>query len=87
VLFDEPLPHAYWLAEAEVGQADGLMVLGSSLEVYPVAGLVPTAARAGARLAIVNREPTPFDHLANVLIHAELGTVMSHLAASLQGRV
>ncbi len=43
--------------------------IGTSLQVYPVADLVPLAKSAGARVIIVNAEPTPFDHLADAVIH------------------
>mgnify|MGYP003144536219 FL=1 len=48
-----------------------------------MAGLVALAHRHGARLAIVNREPSPYDELAEVLIHAELGATMRALASLL----
>ncbi len=80
VLFGEQLPASFTEASREVAQADLLLVLGTSLEVYPVAGLVPQAASAGARIAIVNRDPTAFDHLADLVIHAQLGQVMAPLA-------
>jgi NAD-dependent deacetylase len=59
--------------------ADLFMVLGSSLVVYPAAGFPILAKRNGARLAIVNREPTTQDELADLVIHAEIGSTMSHV--------
>ncbi len=84
VLFEEAMPPAFEEAIAEVRQSDRLLVLGSSLEVYPVAGLVPQSHAAGAEVAIVNRDPTPYDGLARVLVHGELGTVMAELARELR---
>lgn len=79
VLFGELLPPAFLESEAEVHKADLLLVLGSSLEVYPVAGLVPQAKYGRARIALINREETPFDGLADLVIHSDLGPVMCRL--------
>jgi NAD-dependent deacetylase len=58
-------------------QADLFIVLGSSLVVYPAAGFPILAKRNGARLIIVNREPTEQDELADLVINAEIGATMS----------
>jgi NAD-dependent deacetylase len=58
-------------------------VLGTSLEVYPVAGLVPQAKSLGARLVIVNRDETPFDSIADLVIRSELQPVMAELRRAL----
>jgi NAD-dependent deacetylase len=63
-------------AEAEV-----LLAVGSSLQVYPIAGAVPIAKRAGARLVIVNAEPTPFDGIADAVIREPIGAVLPRLCA------
>jgi NAD-dependent deacetylase len=83
VLFGELLPPAFSEAEREILKCDLLLALGSSLEVYPVAGLVPQAKARGARLVILNRDPTEFDALADLVIHAELGPTIEHLARML----
>jgi len=57
-------------------EADLLLAIGSSLQVYPVANAVPLAKQAGARLIIVNAEPTPFDHIADAVFHAPIGEVL-----------
>jgi NAD-dependent deacetylase len=57
--------------------ADFFIVLGSSLVVYPAAGFPILAKRNGSRLAIVNREPTDQDELADLVINAEIGATMS----------
>ena len=64
-------------AEQETLLADLFIVLGSSLVVYPAAGFPALAQRSGARLAIVNREPTDQDVLADLVVHDEIGAVMS----------
>jgi NAD-dependent deacetylase len=79
VLFGEQLPPSFTEAAAAVARADLLIALGTSLEVYPVASLVPQAAHGGAKVVIVNREPTPYDHLADPVIHAQLGPAMALL--------
>lgn len=58
------------------GRADLFMAVGTSLQVYPVAGLVPLAARAGARVVIVNAEPTPFDDVADAVIATAIGEAL-----------
>lgn len=56
-----------------------LLVVGSSLVVHPAAGLPRVAKRAGAKVAIINREPTAADHLADAVIHAEAGETLAAL--------
>lgn len=59
--------------------ADLLLAIGTSLQVYPVANAVPLAKRAGARLVIVNAEPTPFDRIADAVFNAPIGEVLPAL--------
>jgi NAD-dependent deacetylase len=59
-------------AEAALG-CDLLMAIGSSLVVYPAAGLPIAAKRNGAKFVILNRDPTELDHLADLVINAEIG--------------
>jgi NAD-dependent deacetylase len=56
--------------------ADLLLAVGTSLQVYPVANLVPLAKSAGARVVIVNAEPTPFDRMVDAVIRAPIGDVL-----------
>lgn len=67
-------------AQAHTEQCDLMIVLGSSLQVYPAAGFPEYAKRLGARLAIVNREPTPLDDIADVVVHDAIGITMSYAA-------
>jgi len=87
VLFGELLPEDFTRATQAVAQADLLIALGSSLEVYPVAQLAPQAQSHGAHLVIVNREETPYDGLADLVIHAELGQAMRQLRKLLAHRL
>jgi NAD-dependent deacetylase len=83
VLFDETLPEAAYLrAEEACRRCEVLLVVGSSLEVYPVASLPDLARRGGARLLIVNREPTPYDPAADIVLRGEAGTVLPRLVAA-----
>jgi NAD-dependent deacetylase len=85
VLFGEPLPdHAIRLAQEEALRCDLMLVVGSSLEVMPAADLPALAVRRGARLLIVNLEPTPYDHLADVVLHADVAKVMPQIVRALQ---
>lgn len=86
VLFGELLSAIFEEAVAEIARCDLLWVLGTSLEVYPVADLVPQAKRRGAKVAIVNREPTPWDGLADLAIHSELRPVMVQVRRMLSAK-
>jgi NAD-dependent deacetylase len=66
-------------AEAETLACDLFLVLGSSLVVYPAAGFPQLAKHNGAALAIVNREPTDQDETADLVLHDEIGPVMSQV--------
>jgi len=63
-------------AEKATRECDLFIVLGSSLVVYPAAGFPALAKRCGARLVIVNREPTDQDGLADLALHAEIGPTL-----------
>ena len=69
-------------AEEGALEADVLLAVGTSLQVYPVAGMVPLAKRAGARLVIVNNEPTPFDGIADAVLHRPIAEVLPALVDS-----
>ena len=64
-------------AEAETLACDLFLVLGSSLVVHPAAGFPLTAKRNGARLAIVNRDPTDLDAFADLVVNADIGPLMT----------
>jgi NAD-dependent deacetylase len=56
---------------------DLFIVIGSSLVVQPAASMPLVAKRNGAKLVIINRDPTPYDHLADVVIHGLAGPTMA----------
>jgi len=60
---------------------DLMLVVGSSLEMAPVGDLPVVAVHSGARLIIINNEPTGIDHLANVVIHADVVDVLPRMVA------
>jgi NAD-dependent deacetylase len=68
-------------AEAATLDCDLFLVLGSSLVVYPAAGFPLLAKRNGARLVIVNREPTEQDEIADLVINDEIGPALSAAVA------
>ncbi len=70
------VPEVIDRAVQAAAEADLLMAIGTSLQVYPVAGLVPLAARAGAGIVIINAEPTPFDELADAVVATAIGEVL-----------
>jgi NAD-dependent deacetylase len=61
--------------------ADLLLAIGSSLQVYPIAAAVPAARAAGARVVIVNAEPTPFDEVADGVLRGRIGEILPALIA------
>lgn len=69
-------PRTMGAAERLLAEADAMLVVGSSLQVYPAASFPEVAASAGLGLAIVNAEPTPFDRLADVVVHGRAGEVL-----------
>lgn len=73
-------------SEQAARSCDLLLAVGSTLSVYPVAGIVPTAKRSGARIVIMNGSPTEMDRLADVVVSGPLGitlpSVVAHLAAN-----
>ena len=80
VMFGELLPVEAMERAGELARRAGLMlVVGSSLEVYPIAGLPDETLSAGGALAIVNRGPTPFDGRADIRIDAGAGETLSRL--------
>lgn len=77
ILFEEQLPRETWLrAEEETVQCDLMIVIGSSLEVNPVAQLPYKAIGRGAQLIIINQQPTYIDSRATVRISEDAATAL-----------
>jgi NAD-dependent deacetylase len=86
ISFGQALPPAAWTrAEDETLAADLFLVLGSSLTVRPAAELPKMAWEAGIPLAIVNRDPTPYDRLAALALREEIGPLMTAATAAALG--
>jgi NAD-dependent deacetylase len=87
VSFGQGIPPGVWArAEALTAACDAFVAVGSSLVVQPAAGLPRLAGRLGAAVVIVNREPTPLDHLADAVLHGEAGILLPALVeAALAG--
>jgi NAD-dependent deacetylase len=66
-------------AEAAALACDAFLAVGSSLGVYPAAGLLPLAKSAGAAIVIVNAEPTPYDTEADAVLHASISEVLPRI--------
>jgi NAD-dependent deacetylase len=82
VLFNEPLPQeilerAIWDSRT----CDFMLVVGTSLQVYPAAHLPEYAKLRGAKVAIINEEPTPFDNNADIVICAKAGRILPIIAS------
>lgn len=77
--FGESLPPIDWLnSQKAIEEADLLCVVGSSLVVYPAASL-PIYRKRGCKFIIVNREPTPLDAEADLVIHETAGEIFNKL--------
>jgi NAD-dependent deacetylase len=84
VLFGEMLPEAAMeRAFGLAARADVLLCVGSSLEVYPVAGLPEVTLRAGGKVAIVTQGPTPYDDAAEVKLGGDVVEELEALLAAL----
>jgi NAD-dependent deacetylase len=57
-------------------EADLLLAIGTTLQVYPVAGAVPLAKKAGARVVIMNDQETPFDDIADAVLRGPIGETL-----------
>jgi len=66
-------------AERAAAHCDLLLAVGTKLSVFPVAGVVPVAKRAGARIVIVNAEPTDMDDLADAILRGPISSLLPPL--------
>ena len=80
ISFGQPMPEKEMkIAEEASINCDLFIAIGSSLKVYPAAGLLILAKNNGAKLVILNREPTDLDSIANEVINKEIGETLEHL--------
>ena len=68
-------------AEEETRDCDLFMVVGSSLVVYPAAGFPVLAKRNGAKLLILNRDPTDLDGIADLVLNREIGATLAKITS------
>jgi NAD-dependent deacetylase len=84
VMFGQPLDRAVLARAARAAAGCDLMLaIGSTLTVEPAASLCTVAADGGARIVIVNRDPTPYDNLATEVIREPIGDAVPRIAAHL----
>jgi NAD-dependent deacetylase len=67
-------------AELAARRCDLMLAVGTKLSVWPVAGVVPVAKDSGARVVIVNAEPTDMDGMADALLRGSIGDILPRLA-------
>jgi NAD-dependent deacetylase len=80
ISFGQAMPDAAMRRAQDLAQScDLFLAIGSSLVVWPAAGFPWMAKRNGARLIIINREPTEFDDIADLVVHQDIGTVLAPL--------
>jgi NAD-dependent deacetylase len=75
------VPEVIERAMDAASESDVFLAIGSTLQVFPVAGAVPRAKSAGARIVILNAGPTGFDDMADVVIREQIGEVLPKLCS------
>jgi NAD-dependent deacetylase len=78
-MLDEDVVEACTAAAAD---CDVFLTVGTSLQVWPAAGLADIAVGSGARLVVVNAEPTPYDDVADLVVRERIGTALPRLVAA-----
>jgi NAD-dependent deacetylase len=76
------VPEVIDRAMTAAAEADLMLAVGSTLQVYPVAGAVPLAKQAGARIVIINDQPTPLDPIADALLRGPIGELLPAVCAT-----
>lgn len=80
ISFGQPLvPAVIARAVQAVREAEVFITVGTSLQVYPIAETVPLARAAGARIVILNAEPTPFDEIADAVFRDPISKALPRL--------
>jgi NAD-dependent deacetylase len=83
ISFGQAMPDVAVQRAQELAQCcEVLVAIGSSLVVWPAAGLPLLAKRSGAMLVIINREPTDFDDIADLVVRGDIGTVLEPFVAA-----
>jgi NAD-dependent deacetylase len=85
ILYGEQLPiQALQASQKIIRRCDVMVIVGSSLEVFPASELPNLAIKAGAKLITINLEPTPADDLADVVIHANAADALPKIMQCLE---
>jgi NAD-dependent deacetylase len=85
IFFGESLdPRVLGTAYEKAENSDFLLAVGSSLVVYPAADIPMRAKQRGARLAVINKEKTPLDYLADYVINEEAGKVLPQIVQNIK---
>ena len=74
------VPEVIDRAMQAAGEAEVFVAVGTSLQVYPIAGAFDLARNAGARTVIVNAEPTPYDAIADAVLSGAIGRILPEIA-------
>jgi len=78
ISFGQSMPEiGMQIAQMKIVKCDLFITIGTSLVVYPVAGFPKLAKEIGAKLIIINNQPTDYDHIADLVIHQQIGEVFS----------
>jgi NAD-dependent deacetylase len=80
------VPHDLARCEEVAEQCDLLLAVGSTLAVYPVAGVVPLARQSGARIAILNGGPTEMDDIADAVLRGSISELLPRLVGGADTR-
>ena len=76
ISFGQPMPElGMQIAQMKIVKCDLFITIGTSLVVHPAAGFPKLAKEIGAKLIIINNEPTDYDHIADLVIHQQIGEV------------
>lgn len=85
ISFGQALDEDVWTEAARWSRwSDVMLAIGSSLVVHPAAGLPSMAKAAGAKLVIINRDPTPLDGQADAVLRCGIGDTLEKLARAIQ---
>ena len=81
ISFGQPMPEVPMeLAKRQTLECDLFIAVGSSLVVYPAANFPVMAKKQGAKLIILNREPTDLDPIADLVLNREIGSTLGEAA-------
>jgi NAD-dependent deacetylase len=80
ISFGQPLvPEVFAKARGAAADCDLFLAIGTSLSVQPVAGLLDVAKKQGAKIVILNADPTPYDGVADAKLSEPIGTLLPRL--------